>query len=29
MASYLTYRLSADHFRQWQKNGQLAQQFGY
>ena len=29
MASYLSYRLSADHFRQWQENGQRAQQFGY
>ena len=29
MASYLSYRLSADHFRQWQENGRRAQQLGY
>jgi len=29
MASYWSYRLSAGHLRQWQKNEQLAQQLGY
>lgn len=29
VASYWTYRLSADHFRQWQENGRRAQQLGY
>jgi len=29
MASYLSYRLSADHFRQWQENGRNARQLGY
>lgn len=28
-ASYMSYRLSAKHFRQWQMNTQLAQQLGY
>ena len=29
MASYWSYRLSAGHLRQWQKNERLAQQLGY
>jgi len=29
VASYLTYRLSAGHFRQWQDNVRRAQQLGY
>jgi hypothetical protein len=29
LASYWTYRLSADHFRQWQENERRARQFGY
>jgi len=29
MASYLSYGLSAGHFRQWQENGRRAQQLGY
>jgi len=29
MASYWAYRLSADHFRQWQENEQRARQLGY
>jgi hypothetical protein len=29
MASYLTYRLSAGHFRQWQENERRAQRLGY
>ena len=29
MASFWSYRLSAGHFRQWQKNEQLAQQLGF
>jgi hypothetical protein len=28
MASYVSYLLSADHFRQWQDNERRAQQFG-
>ena len=28
-AAYLSYRLSAVHYRQWQQNLQLAQQLGY
>lgn len=28
-ASYMSYRLSAEHFRQWQTNGWYARQFGY
>jgi hypothetical protein len=28
-ASYWTYRLSADHFRQWRENERLAAEFGY
>ncbi|RPJ70287.1 MAG: hypothetical protein EHM24_16005 [Acidobacteria bacterium] len=28
-ASYWTYQLSADHFRQWQANERRAQQLGY
>src|SRR5262245_27700031 len=27
--SYLAYMLSADHYRQWQRNEELARQFGY
>jgi hypothetical protein len=29
MASYWSYRLSADHFRQWQENQRRARQLGY
>lgn len=29
LTSYWSYRLSAGHLRQWQKNEQLAQQLGY
>lgn len=29
LASYWTYRLSADHFRQWRENERRARQFGY
>jgi hypothetical protein len=29
VASYLSYVMSAVHFRQWQKNQQLAREFGY
>jgi len=28
-ASYMSYRLSADHFRQWRANDRLAGQYGY
>jgi hypothetical protein len=28
-ASYVSYRLSAPHFRQWQKNERLARQYGF
>jgi len=28
-ASYMSYRLSADHFRQWRTNEQLAGHYGY
>jgi hypothetical protein len=29
MASLLSYKLSAGHFRQWQENGRRSQQLGY
>jgi hypothetical protein len=29
LASYWTYQLSADHFRQWRDNERRARQFGY
>ena len=29
LASYLTYEMSAGHFRQWQQNDRQAREFGY